>query len=214
MDIENLNVESKLGRSASYPHRHHLEDKSSLAVLFPGLAYTKDSPLMWYSAIAAYEAGYDTLSIEYGFQANHVNATRDAIELSIEEAKTTLKALQKKKGYRHFIFISKSIGTVISQGIPEISGIQVNDFIFMTPLSQTVTFIKSAGRILVLVGTADPAFRDSDIEQITGLKNVSIVTFPDADHSLEVEGDYGKSLSYLKKATDSCFNFCSSSRQL
>lgn len=208
MNFENIEVESKSGEFASYPYRWHPTGADSLAVIFPGQAYFKDSPLMWYSAVAAFQAGFDTLNIEYGFQANHTPVSGEVIETSAEEILTALEILQGKKSYGRIAFISKSIGTLISQRIPQVSGIKVNDFIFMTPLSQTVAFIRDAENMLVLVGTADPAFGASELAKISGLNNVSVVTFPDANHLLEIEGDYEMSLKYLKEASVACFNFC------
>lgn len=212
MNFESIEVESKYGRSASYSYRWYSPDSDSLSVIFPGQAYFKNSPLMWYSAISAFQAGFDTLNIEYGFQANRASSSEDVISNSISEIVTALEGLQRKKNYRRIIFIAKSIGTLISQQFPEFSETEVNDFIFLTPLSQTVPFIRNAENMLVLVGTADPLFRETELTEISGLKNVSVVTFLEANHLLEVEGDYAKSLTYLKEASEACFNFCKAVR--
>lgn len=39
--------------------------KTKLAVLFPGVGYHIDKPLMYHSKNLAMQAGYDTLAIEY-----------------------------------------------------------------------------------------------------------------------------------------------------
>ncbi len=208
MNLQNIEVKSKLGKPASYTYRQHTRDSRTLAVIFPGQAYYKDSPLMWYSAISAFQAGLDTLSVEYGFHANRIATARNMLDTSIDEAASALGNLQKSKNYENVVFIAKSVGTVIAERIAREKIEGVRDFIFLTPLPQTVQFIRDAKNMLVVVGTSDPLFSEVDIAGISGMHNVSIVKLDGADHLLEVEGNYEKSLEYLRESMTACHNFC------
>lgn len=207
MKIETVRYESNLGRPVEYTYRRHEEQSDILSVVFPGLAYYKDAPLMWYSAISAFEAGSDALNLEYGFQSNRSSATDSAIEETIREVSVSLHDFLKEHQYRKVIFISKSIGTYMVSKLCSDSFNTVQDHIFQTPLQPTVEFMQHTKNALVLVGENDPAFGASDMEKIRNLGNLRLVTFPEANHIMEVSGDYSKSLEYLVKVTSETFSF-------
>ena len=53
------------------------EPRSRLMILLPGRGYTIDAPLLYYHQVLAWELGYDTLPMQYGF---HVAQQSLAIE--------------------------------------------------------------------------------------------------------------------------------------
>lgn len=207
MKIVTVHCESSLGRPAEYTYRHHEDRSDVLSVVFPGQGYYKDAPLMWYSSIPAFEAGSDVLNLEYGFQANRSAVTDSALEAAIGEITAFLQDFLGKHHYRKVIFISKSIGTYLVSRLCSNTFHTVQDHIFQTPLEPTVEFMRNTKNALVLVGENDPAFGVSDIEKIRNLGNLRLVTFPKANHVLEVVGDYSKSLEYLMNAASETFSF-------
>lgn len=207
MIVENPEYPSKLGRPVTYTLRRHEDSVNTLTVIFPGQAYFKDAPLMWYSALAAFEAGSDTLALEYDFQSNHTGVDGDSLNQTCEEVITSLEQFLDSRDYSKLIFISKSIGTLIVSRICENHFSQVVGHIFQTPLRPTVEFMRNSSRMLVLVGDRDPAFGHQDMARIQNLKNIALVTFSGADHLLEVKGNFARSLEYLEKVSRETFNF-------
>lgn len=211
MELDNLEFKSRLGRPSVYTYRHHTGGTDALAIILPGQAYYKDAPVMWYSAVAAYQAGADTLSVEYGFQANRAALDRATMKYTLEELMLSLEEFLSKHQYTHLIMISKSIGTLFASQIGEIGKQEVKSHIFLTPLEGTIGFIRKSKKLLVMVGENDPLF---DIEILTSdrsLGNVETVTFPGGDHILEIQGDFEASLKVLETVAEKCHEFTLSS---
>lgn len=207
MNFQNLEFESKLGKPSVYTYRSHPEGARTLAIILPGQAYYKDAPLMWYSALAAFQAGADTLNVEYGYQANRIAMNRTNHQLALDELKDSLSEFLSEHGYENIIMISKSIGTQFASQIGRMGKQLVKNHIFLTPLNSTIEFMKNAGKMLVLVGEKDPLFEKDDILSIKALNNVEIITFPGADHLMEIQGDFNASLKVLEIVTEKCHDF-------
>ena len=205
--VKNLEYGPKPGTTAVCTFRYHEEKPGVLTVIFPGQAYYKDAPLMWYSAISAFEAGSDTLNLEYTFQARTADSSPVSLETSVEDLLLFLEGFLGEHPYRKLIFIAKSIGTDVVTRVCRRQFKEVEDFIFQTPLMNTIDFMNSARNMLVLVGEDDPIFGAEDIERIANHENLRLITFPEANHILEVEGNYRKSLEYLNKLASETYSF-------
>ncbi len=210
MNVEELEFESRLGRPAAYTYRYHDKEKKNLVILLPGQAYYKDAPLMWYSAIAAYQAGADTLNVEYGFHANRNSSDRSTLGSTLEELRSSLESFLSNHSYETIIMISKSIGTHFASEIGKIGNHAIKRHIFLTPLKSTIEFMKETPEMLVMVGEKDPLFGEGDVDKVKGMRNVLIITFPDADHLMEVRDDYDGSLRILEQVAQQCEAFVSS----
>lgn len=205
--MENLEFSSKLGRPSEYTYRHHHDEKPKLAIILPGQAYFKDAPVMWYSALAAYEAGADTLSVEYAFQANRLPLGGDAMGTSLDELKSSLVTFLKGHKYEKIAMISKSIGTNFARLIGDIGDSTVSGHLFLTPLKSTLEFMGSARNMEVIVGEKDPLFGMDEIAAVRSMKSVRITSFPGANHLLEIPGNVMGSLHVLQQVTELCHSF-------
>ena len=207
MNVENLEFKSKLGKSSIYTYRHHPGGSKYLAVLLPGQAYFKDAPLMWYTALAAFQAGADTLSVEYGYQANRIPLDQAKLKITVQELESSLNEFLSEHTYDFVIMISKSIGTQIASQLGEIGHLKIWRHIFLTPLRSTIDFMRNANEMLVMVGESDPIFSADDLRTIKSMKNVEVLSIPGADHIMEIRGDYGASLRVLENVADRCHNY-------
>ncbi len=207
MEIENLEYKSKLGKPSVYTYRHHSDEAKYLAILLPGQAYFKDAPLMWYAALATFQAGVDTLSVEYGYQANRVSLDGAKFKITLEDLKSSLLDFLSKHTYERIIMISKSIGTQFASQIGGIGAYEVWRHIFLTPLRSTIEFMRNGNEALVVVGEKDPLFLAEDLNEVARMKNVEILTIAEADHLLEIQGDYGKSLRALEMVAGRCHDY-------
>lgn len=203
-----IEVASRWGRPALYPVWRHADPSKKLAVLLPGHAYPLEAPLMWYAAKAALAAGYDVLGIEYGFQANRSPMKREDFPYVVQEARDALVTFLKDTAYRQFVWIAKSMGTAVTQELSQVRDSSENSYIFLTPVRQTIPFITSAERMMVVVGSQDPLFDAFDIEQISGLATVDLHVVPDAHHLLEIADDLDQTIVILRQVTQLCAEFC------
>ena len=90
---------------------------NQLAVLFPGIGYHIDKPLLYYSAKLARARGCDLLAVQYpalptGLRG-HAEKIEQAVQTALSAAEEQLTAIDWT-AYDRVFFLSKSIGTAIA----------------------------------------------------------------------------------------------------
>ena len=91
---------------------------SKIAVIFPGIGYHTDKPLLYYSGKLAAAAGYEIIKISYPkYDVNLKQATKGQlatfVKMCLEATTETLKDAGLGDA-EDVLFISKSIGTVVA----------------------------------------------------------------------------------------------------
>ena len=178
-----------------------------LAVLFPGIGYTCAKPLLYYTASAASDRGYEIIRLDYG-QDIHSFPGRTSLELepvtslALKRSIRTLENINFSE-YEKIIFISKSIGTVVACEAEKILGLKgkVHHFL-LTPIPATMPYLKNANGVF-FSGTADPYIPEKAIRQAGRLypeKTGGI--FEGCNHSLEKKGDTMGNLQKLQKVIE------------
>lgn len=88
-----------------------------LAIFFPGIGYTNDKPLMYYSRKLLQELGYEELCVEYHDLPGKVRGDKrmllQAANMAYEQAKEKLAACDFTK-YEQIVLVGKSIGTYLA----------------------------------------------------------------------------------------------------
>ena len=168
-----------------------------LAIVFPGIGYTADKPLLYYTIRLARKYGYQIQTVSYGTLPENIKGNRAKMEHAFELAmEQTEQALQNIgwNSYGDILFISKSIGTIISSAYASRHDLTVKNILF-TPLTDTFSF-PLAGSI-AFHGTADPWAGTDSIQALAAQKDVPLFLTKDANHSLET-GDVQTDLFILK----------------
>lgn len=160
-------------------------DDKKLAVLFPGIGYHCDKPLLYYSAKLARAAGYAVLPVPYAGFPEKVRGDGDKLRASFEIAWTRagemLEAVEWTD-YRELLFIGKSIGTIVGARYAMEKGFSVRS-VLLTPLEETFPFV--TGEAIAFHGTADPWAGTSAIVAACEEKGVPLCLTEGANHSLE-----------------------------
>ena len=92
-----------------------MKEPKNIAVFFPGIGYTCDKPLLYYSAKLAAEKGYEVVRVPYGNFPPNVKG--DAAKMyqcfvsAREQAEDILSGIDWAR-YQDILFFSKSVGTV------------------------------------------------------------------------------------------------------
>ena len=167
-----------------------------IAVIFPGIGYTCDKPLLYYAGKFAAENGYEVVRVPYGGFPKKVKVDRKKMEksfaLALDQAREILKDL-KWEDYDQILFISKSIGTAAAAAFGKEKGLKVRH-VFFTPLKETFSF--GVSDAVAFHGTADPWAEDKDIEEGCRKAGIPLYITEGANHSLET-GDTGRDLENL-----------------
>lgn len=172
--------------------------KKKIAVLFPGIGYTCDKPLLYYAGKIAASKGYELVKVEYGNFPSGIKGNKEkmekAFQCGLEQTEDILKDIRWKE-YEEILFVSKSIGTVISSAFARQHQLTVKNILF-TPLRQTFLFADENG--IVFHGTADPWAETKDITEGCKKLNLPLILTKQGNHSLET-GDILKDLQNLEK---------------
>ena len=135
-------------------HEQMLYDKASaytagadknapkLAVIFPGIGYTADKPLLYYTTHLAKKHSYHIQTVSYGALPENIKGDsakmKQAFELACEQTEQLLHDIDWSS-YGSILFISKSIGTAISSAYAFRHNLKVKSILF-TPLAETFSF--------------------------------------------------------------------------
>jgi hypothetical protein len=173
-----------------------------LMVMLPGRGYTIEQPLLYFLRLAALEKGYDVLSIQYGFQAAHVDLTGDNMAFVQEDIQAALKG-GLDRPYTQVVIAGKSMGTPLAVGVAQNLPQTDKRLLLLTPVGGAA---QNTGDIpsLALIGTADPMYQPNDVQDSATLK---WHVYDGLNHSLEVPNDYAASLAILPEIIATCASF-------
>ena len=178
-----------------------------LAVLFPGIGYTNDRPLLYYSAYVARHAGYDVKKLEFtGLPDGVFNDEKkimQCFEMSLNQATQALSGIDFSQ-YVDVIFISKSLGTAVAAVYASKHDTGARH-IWYTPLDKSLSLAKP-GTGIAFHGTSDPWADTSVLSGICEKRNIPLHIIENANHSLET-GDLATDLTILDNILSSITDF-------
>ncbi len=164
-------------------------ESNKLAVIFPGMGYHSDKPLLYYAKKFAREHGYEVVDIKYDFQvrAKDIMADKETknevFYHAVREAEKQLEDVDFTS-YDSVMFIGKSIGTTVAAYIDKAHEINATHIVF-TPVPETFEHLKKEGG-LVLHGTADPWCDTKLVEEKCKELKLHLYKVEGANHSLEI----------------------------
>ena len=169
-----------------------------LAVIFPGIGYHCDKPLLYYGRMVAKECGYkECINVNYSYDGGNIRGNEE----KMQEAFRALYAQAEKllaqvefDAYEEILFLSKSVGTVISSEYAKKRGIKCRNVLY-TPLKQT--YLSAPENGIAFLGTEDPWSNVTEIIALSKENEIPIYTYDGANHSLEIR-DIQQNLEILE----------------
>ena len=132
-------------------HQYYQEHKKSLLLVYPGVGYTSDKPLLYYGIQCALQHDYDVCIFGYGDIVFDKTNPLDYVMRAMRQVEA-MKAHLNFSQYDHVVCLAKSIGTVIAyqttQDIP-------CRYFMLTPLKEVLMFQPSNHDIFIC-GDRDP----------------------------------------------------------
>ena len=169
-----------------------------IACLFPGIGYTCDKPLLYYSRKLLEETGWEILPVAYsGFPSGvkgNPEKMRQCTRMAMEQAEAILQGV-RWNDYAEILFIGKSVGTVVCAAYARQHGIRCRQILY-TPVEETFAF--APARAIVFHGTADPWAETKAIEACCRKTGIPLHETEGANHSLET-GDVAADLKTIRK---------------
>lgn len=159
---------------------------NKIAIIFPGVGYHSDKPLLYYGKKLAADFQYEILDVKYGgFDSDlkgNPEKMRAAFESALQQAETVLKKYVFSLD-DEILVISKSVGTVVAAAWEKKHGIICKN-IFFTPVKETFQFTGCNSGI-VFHGTKDSWAKTDDIVDACKRLRLPLFLKKNANHSLE-----------------------------
>lgn len=168
-----------------------------LAVVFPGIGYHVDKPLLYYSKKIAQGRGYQVVNVPYGGFPANVKGSHEKMEACFVSALAQTEELLESMDfaqYEEVLFLSKSIGTAIACAYGQHHGLRTRN-VYFTPVAETFQVQEQPG--IVFHGTGDSWADTAVIKAECERRGLPLYLVPNADHSLET-GDVLNDLSILR----------------
>ncbi len=176
---------------------------NTLAVLFPGLRYSCDMPLLFYPFKLLLERGAEVLQVraDYTLTSYPSLPPDERAAWLAADAQAAVQAARRQGKYTRLVLIGKSIGTVSLASLAphERSAISI----WLTPLLRNPQVVAAAeqnpGAALFVAGTADDLYSAAALNRIHTATQAETALVEGGDHSLEIAGDFFASLRALEQ---------------
>ena len=191
-------------RSIHFSITGRSSDAARLAILLPGGGYTTQAPLFHYASSMFLDASIDVLKINYRYNDEFYDdfSWEELTKAVNHDVNAVLDHALSDKGYRQYVFLGKSIGTLCMESILNRDDIEEAKAIWVTPLlkeeSVTDTLAQSKYPSLCIIGDKDPNYIPERLERIKRNPLVTARLVPNMHHGLEHEGHILDSVDMLK----------------
>ncbi len=206
IEYTSLDVTTPSGRSVPNRWLKQTGSANALMLMFPGLNYTCDNPLLYYLAGLAVNRSMDVLQLWANYTIHEFQSLSkaDQVRWLLEDARSLIEAGRKNRSYERLIFVGKSIGTLTLAAVfNQLKDLATVPAIWLTPLFRQPVVLESAlqvvGNALFIAGSADSTYDAGAMKQVASLPTAQTLVIPGADHSLEIPGDLELSLEILQK---------------
>ena len=168
-----------------------------IACLFPGIGYTCDKPLLYYSWKLLKGLGWEVVPVPYtGFPSGvkgNLEKMQQAAHMALEQAEEMLQGIEWND-YSDILLIGKSVGTVVCAAYAQRHRLHCRQILF-TPVEATFQF--AGKQSIVFHGTADPWANTKVIEECCRRMGIPLYETEMANHSLET-GDVDFDISVMR----------------
>lgn len=191
-----------------------------LAIILPGLNYTSDMPLLFFTRRLLQWRGVDTLNLNPAARSDAFQNSSNELQLAWLKADVLagLKTGLEQKNYQGVVLAGKSIGSLaIAQAVSQAESLLPTAIVWLTPLMHDPVVLDAAfgaiGPQAHICGGADPTYIPEALSQILAKKpRARAFIAPGGNHILEVPGDeratfdgIGKAMLFLGEFLDEVF---------
>ena len=159
-----------------------------IAVVFPGVGYNKDRPLLYYAGKLVVSFGYELKHVDFSGiewskeKLKDQTFLRQALDRGLHITEEALAGLGDISG-DEVVFISKSIGTVVAAAYAKEKDLKIKQICF-SPLEMISGFIREESGIM-FYGDNDPYADYVPIEKLARDKKLGAHKISGGNHSLE-----------------------------
>ena len=203
-NISSLEITGNKGKVVSNQFIQQESPSNKLAVLYPGMRYTCDRPLLYFTTELLLSKGYDVLQLWSNYNSSQfkdLSQSEKTFQI-IADGQALLETGRQSGAYTQHVLCGKSLGTITMAFILQ-SGLELEELrtVWFTPLIHLPPVAKSIlaqpSPAFIAGSLADSTFSSGPVDQIRSKPGTSMYTTEIADHSLVIPGDTLQSLSIL-----------------
>lgn len=157
-----------------------------ITVLFPGIGYRFERPLLYFAKKQAKQYGYTILENDYhGFPdkiRGDQERLKESVKIACEQTETNLKEMNWNT-YQSIVFVSKSIGTIAAAQYAYRHQIKADQILF-TPFPDTFS-VPINGNSIGFHAVEDPWMKHQEVVNAAEKAGVPLIIYPKGNHSLE-----------------------------
>lgn len=178
---------------------------NTLAILFPGLRYSCDMPLLYYPSRLLAHRGADVLQLNTDYtQADYQSASQsEQFDWLVADARAATQTGSAQRAYQRLILVGKSIGTLALAHLVSSPLGEKAITIWLTPLLRQQPLVAAAlnykGPALYVAGTGDPVYVAASMQRIMDATDAEALIVEGANHSMELPDDPLQSIQILER---------------
>ena len=188
--------------------------KPIAALLLPGLRYTPDKPLLYYTAQALTQRGVAVAAawVDYSRPDFQEAEPQTRLQWLLADAEAALQAVRRRAGVKQVVLVGKSIGTLTMGALWGMGALgDLAASIWFTPLLAFPAVQKVARYTdrpaLFVASEADPAHNPEGWQAVEANPNARALLLPRGDHSLENPADLADTLALHRQVLEAVVGF-------
>ncbi len=159
--------------------------EKKIMIVFPGIGYNVDKPLLYYNRKMAAEIGYEIKNVPYTCFVENLRGDEEKIRQTIStlygQAEEILSEINFSD-YSDIVFVAKSIGTCIAAKYSSEHKLITRNILY-TPIEETLNFDNTGS--IIFHGTNDPWCNNELFLNYVKTSNINYHLVEHANHSLE-----------------------------
>ena len=214
-DLKKLDIKDSDGRPLVHKYYLHPGTSKGLVVTLPGNHYGVDGPLLYYPSELLSNRNWDTLAITYGYQSRGEEFSVGIIADILKECEDAIRICLKEKEYGRIGLIGKSLGAlIIAQLCGSVDELDSARTVYLTPPINTPffgqLFLQTSQSAYMGMGTGDRFYKKEILDNLQSDRDFVLTIIENADHSMNIEGDFEATMSGLKKVVEDVVEFLDS----
>ncbi len=212
--FDSLEIRGREGLAVANTFLRQLGPTLQLAMVFPGIRYSVQGPLLYYGTKLFLERQADVLLIEQAYSRIHAFldlAEREQLGWIYDDAAAASATVLKQRAYGEVTLIGKSLGTHAVAHLAQMEGRPfAQQLIWFTPVlvdDRVQAAITAGGaRSLVIIGSRDHYY-DERFLAAARSAGVRVVCIDGADHGMEVDQGAAKDIGVLQTVIQQLADF-------
>ena len=212
-EVSKLQVVTPEGEALAYRHYRVKGEPAGLVVLFPGVHYGADGPLLYFPAQTLREAGWDTLQLTYRFQRDVLGFELETMPGVAEDCHVAVRSALENRIYPRLLLLGKSLGAGLAAFLcQDREAFSPARVVYFTPPIATPIFDPAFARTRqpshIVLGTLDRFYDEERLDRWRQAPPFSLTLVDGADHAMTIPGDMDASIRVLRRTSQETVAFC------